>query len=56
MATGRFKILQTYFQETNPVHGMVWATCACHLMEQQLDNDVLNKEDIEGIVYQVKIG
>jgi hypothetical protein len=28
--------------------------CTFHLVEQQLDNDVLNKEDREGIVYQVK--
>jgi hypothetical protein len=27
--------------------------CTFHLVEQQFDNDVLNKEDREGIVYQV---
>jgi hypothetical protein len=28
--------------------------CTFHLVEQQFNNDVLNKEDREGIVYQVK--
>jgi hypothetical protein len=28
--------------------------CEFHLVVQQFDNDVLNKEDREGIVYQVK--
>jgi hypothetical protein len=28
--------------------------CTFHLVEQQFDNDVLNKEDRQGIVYQVK--
>jgi hypothetical protein len=28
--------------------------CTFHLVEQQFDNYVLNKEDREGIVYQVK--
>jgi hypothetical protein len=27
--------------------------CTFHLVEQQFDNDVLNKEDREGIAYQV---
>jgi hypothetical protein len=40
--------------ESSPWHGVKHMLCTFHLVEQQFDNDVLNKEDREGIVYQVK--
>jgi hypothetical protein len=40
--------------ESSPWHGVKHMVCTFHLVEQQFDNDVLNKEDKEGIVYQVK--
>jgi hypothetical protein len=42
--------------ESSPWYGVNHMLCTFHLVEQQFDNDVLNKEDREGIVYQVKIG
>jgi hypothetical protein len=35
-------------------YGVKHMVCTFHLVEQQFDNDILNKEDREGIVYQVK--
>jgi hypothetical protein len=40
--------------ESSPWHGVKHIKCTFHLMEKQFDNDVLNKEDTEGIVHQVK--
>jgi hypothetical protein len=42
--------------ESSPWHGVNHMLCTFHLVEQQFENDVLNKEDREGIVYQVKTG
>jgi hypothetical protein len=42
--------------ESSPWYGVKHMLCTFHLVEQQLDNDVLNKEDRKGIVYQVKNG
>jgi hypothetical protein len=38
----------------SPWYGVKHMLCKFHLVEQQFDNDVLNKEDREGIMYQVK--
>jgi hypothetical protein len=40
--------------KSSPWYGVKHMLCTFHLVEQQFGNDVLNKEDIEGIVYQVK--
>jgi hypothetical protein len=40
--------------ESSPWYGVKHMLCTFHLVEQQFENDVLNKEDREGIVYQVK--
>jgi hypothetical protein len=40
--------------ELSPWYGVTHMLCTFHLVEQQLDNDILNKEDREWIVYQVK--
>jgi hypothetical protein len=40
--------------ESCPWYGVNHMVCTFHLVEQQCYNDVLNKEDREGIVYQVK--
>jgi hypothetical protein len=44
--------------ESSPWYGVKHMVCTFHLVEQQFENDVLNKEvnkeDREGIVYQVK--
>jgi hypothetical protein len=40
--------------ESSPWYGVKYMLCTFRLVEQQFDNDVLNKEDREGIVYQVK--
>jgi hypothetical protein len=40
--------------ESSPWYGVKHMACTFHLVEHQFDNDVLNKEDREGIVYQVK--
>jgi hypothetical protein len=40
--------------ESSPFYGVNHMLCTFHLVEQKLDNNVLNKEDKEGIVYQVK--
>jgi hypothetical protein len=41
-------------KESSPWYGVKHMLSTFHLVEQQFDNDVLNKEDREGIVYQVK--
>jgi hypothetical protein len=41
-------------EESSPWYGVKHMLCTFHLVEQQFNNDVLNKEDREGIVYQVK--
>jgi hypothetical protein len=40
--------------ESSMWHGVKHILCTCNLVEQKFENDVLNKEDREGIVYQVK--
>jgi hypothetical protein len=45
-------ILSKY--ESTPWYGLNHMICTFHLVEQQFDNDVINKDDREGIVYQVK--
>jgi hypothetical protein len=40
--------------ESSPWYGVKHMMCTFHLVEQQFDHDVINKEDREGIVYQVK--
>jgi hypothetical protein len=40
--------------ESSPWYGVNYMLCTFHLVEHQFDNDVLKKEDREGIVYQVK--
>jgi hypothetical protein len=40
--------------ESSPWYGVKHTLCTFNLVEHQFDNDVLNKEDREGIVYQVK--
>jgi hypothetical protein len=40
--------------EFSPWYGVKHMLCTFHRVEQQFDNDILNKEDREGIVYQVK--
>jgi hypothetical protein len=40
--------------ESSPWYGVKHMLCTFHLVEQQFDNDVLNKEDREGVFYQVK--
>jgi hypothetical protein len=40
--------------ESSPWYGVKHMLCTFHLVEQQFDNDALNKEVREGIVYQVK--
>jgi hypothetical protein len=39
---------------SSPWYGVKHMLCTVHLVEQQFDNDVRNKEGREGIVYQVK--
>jgi hypothetical protein len=40
--------------ESSPWYGVKHMLCTFYLVEQQFENDVLNKEDREAIVYQVK--
>jgi hypothetical protein len=40
--------------ESSPWYGVKHMLCTFQFVEQQFDNDVLNKEDREGIVYKVK--
>jgi hypothetical protein len=40
--------------KSSPWYGVKHMLCTFHLVEQQFDNDVLNKEESEGSVYQVK--
>jgi hypothetical protein len=39
--------------ESSPWYGVKYMLYTFHLVEQSFDNDILNKEDREGIVYQV---
>jgi hypothetical protein len=54
-ATVKYTINWIYFHknESSPWYGVKHMLCTFHLVEQQFDNDVLNLEDREGIVYQV---
>jgi hypothetical protein len=45
-------ILSKY--ESSPWYSAKHVLCTLHLVEQKLDNDVLDKKDRDGIVYQFK--